>query len=1266
MYSDNNRRRPCRTALFTALTGVIAAAIAGGASASQGAAGTSGQAHALPLTFERNVGQAAAGTEYLAHGRNYAITLGAAGATLALPATTAAPPLIDLKLAGARRATAPQAQDPLPGRINYLIGNDPTHWVTDVHTYARVRYPQVYRGVDLVYYGTEGQLEYDFVVAPHTATRDIGLQVDGAENVSLDAHGTLHIGRAGSEVTFRRPVAYQLVDGERREISARYRLEGHAVHFQVGHYDHGRTLVIDPVLSYFSYLGGSGADVIGRTSPQASQIAGQAAALDSAGEFIVTGATASLNFPTHAAYQGSGPAKTYGTSWAFVTKFSADGTSVVYSTYLGGTNGNDLGYGVAVDASGNTFVTGVAGSNDFPATSGAYQTICSPNYNNASQTAKASCGDGGAPSAFVTKLSPSGSLLASTFLGSTYGSYGYGVAVDKSGRPYVAGAAYPGENIPTGVGGEAPAIGFPTTSGAIVTAYNYSPTQAINGALQYDAFVSVFDVNLTTLQYSTLFGDDRPFSQIAAQGSQASTYGNAVTVDASGNFYITGYTGDSFLPTTSGSLQSSSTQCGPNGTGSLALGGNCGFVAKFSPVGSTTLTYGTYLGGVEPGAGSWQNLATGIVADASGNAYVTGFSNDAGFPTTAGSYQPTCDGYNKSTKTGDSQCGVIFIAKLNPSGTSLLAGTFFGCLTCSGDGVSTPGAIALDAQGNLWVNGFGGNGIPVVNGIASTNTTGGQGPFVAEFDSGLATLKFSSFVNVGNAGQISTGGVAVDSSGAVYVAGNLGTPASSGATKGAFQTGYGGGSSDGFVAKIIVTEATKTLLTVSPTSATTGTPVTFTATVSETGGSAVPTGSVTFANGGSSLGKVSLNSSGVATLTTSSLAAGSYSVTAAYGGDTNNSASTSSAVTLTITSAPAPVVSLSVAPTSITLGQSAKLTWSATNATGCTASNAWTGSEPVTGTSTVTPKAAGGLTYTLTCTGTGGSTSKSVMLTVTAPAPTVSLAVAPAAITLGGSATLTWSSTNATACTASGAWSGSEAVNGSSSVTPKTTGTQTYTLTCTGAGGSVAKSASLTVAAVNATPTVTIAVSPASITVGQSAQVTWSSTSATACTASGAWSGSEATSGASTVAPTAAGTLTYTLTCTGTGGSAAKSATLSVAVAPPSVALSVSPASITEGQSATLTWSSTGATSCTASGAWSGSEATSGTSTQTPATSGTLTYSLSCTGAGGTKSQSASLSVAAKSGGGGGGSFDSALLLGLALLAIGRLSREPRLARRPT
>ena len=1117
----------------------------------------------VPLNFERNLGQAPSEVQFLAHGPAYAIELTEQGAALAFGGQTAKPAkVIRLRVQGADPHTRPTAEEPLPGRVNYFIGSDPSKWHTNVATYNKVRYAGVYPGIDLVYYGTEGKLEYDFAVSPTSDAKKIALNFEGARRLRVDADGNLKIQTQDREIAFQKPVAYQISDaGRQTPVSAHYQLKGTAVRFELGAYDHSKELIIDPVLSYFSYLGGSGVDVVSSLSPTGgpptNTTSSNAAAVDGAGDLYVAGYTSSTNFPTKAAFAPP-PAKANpngGQTWAFVTKFAPDAKTLIFSTYMGGSLNNDQAYGIALDASGNAFVVGQTGNNDFPATAGAYQTVCSPNFGSGAELPGCSGtlgGGAGAPSAFIAKLSPSGALLDSTFLSGTgTQSVGYAVAVDAAGRPYVAGWTFAGANVPAG----APStqqLGFPTTSGAALAVPPYETqggNQIFLDAFNQDAFIAVFNPTLSTLMYSSLIGDSQVSNGNIGFQSSASTWGTAVTVDSTGNFYMAGDTADPLVQTTPGSLQQHISSCGVLGAGIPTLNGVCGFVVKFSPITSTpTLIYGTYLGHM-PACCS-VDYVSGIAADAAGDAYVVGYTNIATFPTTSGAYQTSCDQYPTST---DAQCASAFIAKLNPTGTTLLASTYFGGnyngQNNIADSVAVMGPITLDGSGNVYVAGIASGGLEQVNGLAANNGAGNiQSPFVAELNSSLSTLVFSTLMNTGGQSQLGIGGLALDTSGNIYIAGSVNSPATSAATPGAFQAAYGGSSSDGFVAKIVVHTPTTTTLSAAPSSATAGTAINLTATVAEVGGTSAPTGTVTFKDGTTSLGSMTLNGTGIAVFTTSSLGVGAHSITAAYGGDSANASSTSTAASVTVTAAAAPTVTIAVAPTSITVGQSATLTWSSVNATACTASGAWSGSEGTSGTMSVTPTAAGTLGYVLTCTGAGGSGNATASLTVAAPLPTVTIGVSPTSITVGQSATLTWSSTNVTSCSASNAWTGSEAVSGTMSETPTAAGTLSYVLTCTGAGGTAHATATLTVT--TPLPTVTIAVAPTSITAGQSATVTWSSTNATSCTASGSWSGTEATSGTLSVAPSAAGTASYALACTGAGGTANGTATLSVAAAP--------------------------------------------------------------------------------------------------------------------
>ena len=882
----------------------------------------------LPLNFEANLGQAPADIEYLARGATYAIGLSGRGARLSFEretatghggspghagpsagaATATTADVIRLQLAGTHAEVRPAAEEPLPGRVNYLIGADRSRWHTDIHTYGKVRYAGVYPGVDLVYYGNHGRLEYDFTVAAGASAEPIRLRFSGADALQMTAAGDLRVSKGGREIAFERPVAYQIADGKRQLVAAAYRVEGRSVSFDLGAYDHSKALVIDPVLSYLSYLGGSATESIGGvTGYGASGMTNftSAAAVDSTGNLYVVGTTYSTNLPTVGGL-GAPPAKYNGQSkgWAFVTKVAPDASSLIYSTYIGGTF-DDYGYAIAVDSAGSAYVTGQTDSGDFPVTSGAFQTICAPTRSGATglevQNCLSSATNNGNQwgNAFVTKLSPAGNSLAySTFLG-TANSVGEAIAVDGSGRAYVVGNSPPDGLCSPTVSWPC----FPTTSGALL-ADNRGWVQG--GYSDTYAFVTVFDATGASLVYSTLYGDK-------AQGSAHLGYftvGTAVAVDALGNFYLAGQTSDGQLPTTAGSVQPVP---GPSADANGDVNGIRAFVAKFSPVGGAsapTQVYGTYLGGTTAGTA---DSVSGVAADAAGDAYVYGFTTDNAFPMTTGAYQTTCGLGGAGTCANAS-----YIAKLSPNGSKLLFATYFGDATGSGDGVFGTGAIAVDAAGNAYITGIAGTLLPQVNPIQPAHAGGGQA-FAAKIDPTGSKLLFSTLMG-GLAGSQEGSGIAVDGSGNIYVAGNT-NAAGMTTTSGVFQPNYGGTSGtgfnqysgDGFVAKISsLILSTTTALTATPTTAVSGTAIALSATVTPASGSGVPTGTVTFSDGATVLGTGTLNGTGIGMYTASALGVGSHSITAAYAGDSGDTASTSSAITVTIT-APLPA-----APTGVT------------------------------------------------------------------------------------------------------------------------------------------------------------------------------------------------------------------------------------------------------------------------------------------------------------------------------------------------------------
>src|SRR5438445_218920 len=456
----------------------------------------------LPLHFEANQGQTHQDVRFLARGPGYSLYLTADEAVLVLTKPNpqakrdlrstperlgtqarGTPAVVRMSLVGAAPKPLVSGLDELPGKANYLIGKDPAKWRTNVPTYAKVHYRAVYPGIDLVYYGNQRQLEYDFVVSPGANPERIVLGFQGAERLEINAEGELVLHAAGGAIRQRVPVIYQEIDGVRTRIEGRYVLKDpHRVGFQVAAYDQSRPLVIDPTLVYSTYLGGSISDD------------GYGIAVDAAGSAYVTGLAGSTDFPTasplQAAYGGGGD--------AFVSKLNAAGSTLLYSTYLGG-SGYDYGYGIAVDAAGSAYVTGQTTSTDFPTV-------------NPLQAASG----GGVSDAVVSKLDATGSaLLYSTYLVGSGRDGGSDIAVDAGGKAYVTGSTS--------------STNFPTAN----------PLQAASGGGLTDAFVSKLNAAGSALLYSTYLG-----------GSSRDA-GRGIAVDAAGSAYVTGWTTSTNFPTAS-------------------------------------------------------------------------------------------------------------------------------------------------------------------------------------------------------------------------------------------------------------------------------------------------------------------------------------------------------------------------------------------------------------------------------------------------------------------------------------------------------------------------------------------------------------------------------------------------------------------------------------------------------------------------------------------------------------------------------------------
>ncbi len=718
----------------------------------------SGSYGRLPLHFEANQGQTHKDVRFLSRGSGYSLYLTAGEALLVLSTpnpdakrdrrTTPAQPdtkvqmktaALRMSLVGAARKPVVSGLDELPGKANYFIGKDPAKWRTNVPTYAKVYYQNVYPGIDLLYYGNQRQLEHDFVVAPGADPKKIVLGFRGMDKLEIDTQGDLVLHTAQGDIRQKRPVVYQEIDGVRHEIDGGYvRKSANRVGFKVAAYDRSQPLVIDPILAYSTYLGGSREEPFSVTGN--GDDLGRGIAVDTAGNAYVTGYTGSHHFPTTAgAFQ---PTFGGGQYDAFVTKLDPTGSALVYSTYLGG-NGGIYGIGIAVDAAGNAYVTGAA-SADFPTTPGAFQTAFAGGFG---------------LDAFVTKLNPTGSALVySTYLGGSGSDSSRGIAVDADGNAYVTGYAGPG---------------FPTTPAAFQPAYG--------GGNEGDAFVAKLNPAGSALVYSTFLG--------GSSGESA----NGIAVDADGNAYVTGSTNSTNFPTTAGAFQPRLNQ-GLCRAYSGQVPCSDVFVTKLDATGSAMI-YSTYLGGTL-GEGS-----SGIAVDASGNAYVAGVTDSTNFPTTAGAFQPRIS--DRSTCFDPYTGGYVpcayndaFVTKLDPTGSALVYSTYLG------DNSSSVGGIAVDAAGNAYVTGSTSSpNFPTTPGTLQSTLRVAPDAFVTKLHPSGSALVYSTYLGGGNYDGGS--GIAVDAAGSAYVTGytNGDFPTTAGAFQTAHSAPTG--SPDAFVAKIV-------------------------------------------------------------------------------------------------------------------------------------------------------------------------------------------------------------------------------------------------------------------------------------------------------------------------------------------------------------------------------------------------------------------------------------------------------------------------------
>jgi hypothetical protein len=638
--------------------------------------------YARPLSFEPNRGQADEQVDFLAHGSAYNLFLSHGDAVMVFQRGATG---VRMKPVGANYSAPPDALDQQPSKSNYFIGNVPGSWHTGIPNYSQIRYRNVYPGVDLVYHGDQGRLEYDFVVTSGADPRRILIDFRGATKLKVDRSGNLVAHTSAGDLRWRKPIAYQRISGNRRFVACAYTRKGdHRLGFALAAYDRTEPLVIDPVLEYSTYLGGSGGDV------------GLAIAVDSSGDAYATGSTGSTDFPVKNAFQNSWNGSFNGTPNVFVTKFDVLG-NLVYSTYLGGSGApappfyGDVGNGIAVDPHGNAYITGSTGSFDFPTKNafqpglGCHTVFCS------------------SLNAFVTKLNANGNgIVFSTYLGGTGNSQigpieaGRGIALDTHGNVYVTGSATsfdfplknafqstPGGIFVTkfnaagtalvystylGVGRDSGnGIAVDSSGNAYVTGHTDDPDFPTRNAFQEkrksyggNAFLTKFDAAGTALVYSTYLG---------GSGSGGDS-GNGIAVDSEGHAFVTGVTHSTDFPLKNAFQRK------------LKSTGEHAFVTKFHYDG-VSLFYSTYLGG------SGSDTGNAIAVDSGDHPFVTGFTTSPDFPT-AEAFQ------TKLKSTG----GNAFVTKFHFDGVSLFYSSYLG-----GSGSDSGSGIAVDKDGNAYVTG---------------------------------------------------------------------------------------------------------------------------------------------------------------------------------------------------------------------------------------------------------------------------------------------------------------------------------------------------------------------------------------------------------------------------------------------------------------------------------------------------------------------------------------------------------------------------------
>jgi hypothetical protein len=672
----------------------------------------------LPLSFEPNRGQANDSVKFLAHGAGYGLYLAPKAALLSFPKRAKGAhgeAAIEMRLTGANENSRLAGTDRQSAYSNYFIGNDPSRWLHNIPRFGRVRYQDIYPGIDLAFYGKQGRMEYDFDVNPGADPRKIELDFKGANKVAIAANGDLVLSLDSRELRFESPRVYQNSERGVQTIAGSFVLRGeHRAGFEVGAYDRSRTLVIDPVLAFSTYLGGSGDESCSAVTGSTFVPHCPAIAVDSASRAYVAGVTTSTGTLSGATPASVGP---LGSANVFIARFSpitAGPNSLDYVTYLGGT-GTQYPAGVGVDSGFNVYVAGTTNSSDFPTA-------------NAFQSTPVAAGN----HVFVSKLDSSGSLnLYSTYLSGTGTDLASGLALDSVGHVYVIGITSSAD--------------FPLTAGALQN--TFAPTNQF-----FFSKVDPSSSGTSSLEYSTFIGSTTSSGGIVS--------GGAVAVDSSFNVYLAGGTNITSMPTL-------------NAFQSTNQGGFDVWAARLiAPANNTqqyTAQYETYLGG------SGDDFAYGVAADPSStvNMYITGSTKSPNITpvpvVTSGS--PFPQAYNSNGTGTDA-----FVAKF---GALLTTGTNSGKVPLNyftylgGSGTDVGLAVIADSSQNARVTGLTDSGdFPAINSPVQSSLGGGNDAFYARIlTTGVSSTSSSSSTFLGGSGNDIGTSLAVDAALNTYLAG---------------------------------------------------------------------------------------------------------------------------------------------------------------------------------------------------------------------------------------------------------------------------------------------------------------------------------------------------------------------------------------------------------------------------------------------------------------------------------------------------------------